>query len=114
MTFGERLRELREDCDMTQKSLAMVLNVSPRMVSFYESGKHFPRDESILIKLAEHFGVTTDYLLGHSNIKNFEKLGQLAALYEALPDQERMSLTQYIEFLGEKARKNSPSFLISY
>ena len=110
LTFGERLRGLREDSDLTQKALASVINVSPRMVSFYESGKHFPRDETILIKLAEHFGVTTDFLLGRSNIKNFEILGQMAKLYEVLPEQERKALSQYIEFLAEKAQKSSKKF----
>lgn len=105
MTFGERLRELREDCDMTQRALAMVLNVSPRMVSFYESGKHFPRDGAILVKLAAYFGVTTDYLLGYSNIKNFKQLEQLVKLYEVLPDPERAALSQYMEFLATKAQK---------
>ena len=64
MTFGARLRELREERNITQKTLGGIIGVSPRMVSFYESGAHFPRDESILLKLADYFGVSTDYLLG--------------------------------------------------
>ena len=50
MTFGERLRELREERDLTQKTFAGLLGVSPRMVSFYESGAHFPQDERILLR----------------------------------------------------------------
>lgn len=46
MTFGERLRELREERNITQKTLAEVLGVSPRMVSFYESGSHFLSDKN--------------------------------------------------------------------
>ena len=102
MTFGERLRGLREDSDMTQKALASVINVSPRMVSFYESGKHFPRDESILIKLAAYFGVTIDYLLGYSNIRNFKQVEQITKLFEILPESDRNHLYEYMEFLTTK------------
>ena len=44
MSFGSRLRLLREERNITQKQLGSIIGVSPRMVSFYESGAHFPRD----------------------------------------------------------------------
>ena len=69
MTFGERLRQLREERNLTQKAIAGIIGISPRMVSFYESGAHFPREEGTLLKLAQFFEVSTDYLLGRS--KNF-------------------------------------------
>lgn len=42
MTFAERLRELREERNITQKELGAHLGISPRMVSFYESGATSP------------------------------------------------------------------------
>lgn len=104
MTFGERLRELREDHDITQKVLAAVIGVSPRMVSFYESGAHFPRDESTLIKLASYFDVTTDYLLGYSNVRNAEQFKHLAHSFGLLSDSEREGLLQYLDFLLSKQK----------
>ncbi len=68
MTFGERLKSLREDNDEKQKDIAKLLFVSANMISAYELGKHFPKNEKSLITLAEHFGVSLDYLLGYSNI----------------------------------------------
>lgn len=53
-TFGERLQELRLDRGETQSDLAKLLNIGSRMISYYESDKHFPRDGEIIKKLAEH------------------------------------------------------------
>lgn len=108
MTFGERLRELREERDLTQKTLAGVLGVSPRMVSFYESGAHFPRDESILLKLADCFGVSTDYLLGYSDVRAAGQLHKLNQAFEALPEAERGSLLEYLDFLSAKQKRPKP------
>ena len=47
MTFSERLRQLRQEKKMTQAVLGRAIDISPRMISFYESGNHFPRDEII-------------------------------------------------------------------
>lgn len=64
-TFGELLAELRKDRGMTQKQLAEQLHVSVGTVSNYENGAHLP-DLEKLVELADHFGVTTDYLLGRT------------------------------------------------
>ena len=68
MNFGERLKSLREDNDEKQKDIAKLLFVSANMISAYELGKHFPKNEKSLITLAEHFNVSLDYLLGYSNV----------------------------------------------
>ena len=60
MGFAERLRALREDNDEKQSDIAHLLNVSGSMISFYENGVHFPRDEKMLLKIAEHFNA--DYV----------------------------------------------------
>lgn len=102
MSFGTRLRELREDHDITQKQLAEIISVSPRMISFYESGEHFPRDESILFKLADYFHVSTDYLLGYSNVY-FEKDAQtLNELFRSLPKSAQRNLLDYAAFLHDR------------
>lgn len=106
MTFGERLRELREERNITQKALAEVLGVSPRMVSFYESGTHFLSDESQLCKLADYFDVTTDYLLGRSTIRAVGQAERLNMLFVALPDAERKSIMDYSEYLLSRYKRN--------
>lgn len=74
MNFGERLKSLREDNDEKQKDIAKLLFVSANMISAYELGKHFPKNEKSLITLAEHFDVSLDYLLGHSNVPKYEDI----------------------------------------
>lgn len=62
--FLPRLRDLREDRDMSQKQVAAVLGIDQRVYSTYETGK---RDIPLhhLIALADFYHVTVDYLLGH-------------------------------------------------
>ena len=64
MQFGERLRSLRTDINMTQKELANKLSISPSTIGMYEQNRRVP-DAEMLSKIASLFGVTTDYLLGN-------------------------------------------------
>ena len=58
----KRLRDLREDQDMTQKAVGEALNVPQRTYAYYESGQRMipPR---VLCALADLYGVSVDYLL---------------------------------------------------
>lgn len=59
----ERIRNLREDMDLSQTQVAQVLNCSQRIYSNYERGDvDIPTD--ILIKLAQFHQTSVDYLLG--------------------------------------------------
>lgn len=58
-----RLRDIREDRDVSQKTLAAYLHIGQNTYSQYETGKRqLPLD--ILIRLAEYFDTSTDYILG--------------------------------------------------
>ena len=59
----QRIRDLREDKDLTQKQMAEILNCSQQVYSNYELGQRDIPTE-ILIRLAEYLNVTTDYILG--------------------------------------------------
>lgn len=61
--FGTVLKELRARAGLTQQQLADKLRLSKATVSYYEQALRSPSPE-VLIKLAETFHVTTDYLLG--------------------------------------------------
>lgn len=65
--LGNRIKALREKAGLKQDELAKKLSVSPSAVGMYETNKREPNNE-IIIKLAEFFNVTTDYLLGKSNV----------------------------------------------
>lgn len=59
----KRVRELREDRDLKQREIAEYLNVSQNTYSQYENGVISLTAET-LIKLADYYGVTVDYILG--------------------------------------------------
>ena len=63
-----RIRNLREDEDLNQETLGKLLNVSQTTYSRYESGDLDIPTQS-LIKLAEYYSTSVDYLLGLTDIK---------------------------------------------
>ena len=67
MLFSERMKELREQKEISQKQLAENMHISQSSVSEYENGNQQPPLE-MLIKLADFFDVNIDYLLGRTNI----------------------------------------------
>ena len=63
--FKERLKELRLECNMPRTKLAEILNVSVRLISYWENGER-ECDFNMLIKIADLFSVSIDFLLGRS------------------------------------------------
>lgn len=65
MKMYQRVRDLREDHDKTQKEIAQVLNMQLTVYQRYERGE---RDLPLwaAIKLADYYGVTLDYLVGRA------------------------------------------------
>ena len=66
MCFAKRLKELRLNNGLTQKELAKSIEVGRTTISEYESGKIVPKQEGLL-RIANHFNVSVDYLTGVSN-----------------------------------------------
>ena len=65
----ERIRNLREDLDMTQSQVGEYLHISQRSYAHYEAGtREIPIE--ILIELANLYQVNLDYLVGRTNIKD--------------------------------------------
>lgn len=65
----KHLRDIREDRDLRQKDIAKVLNVSQNTYSQYETGV-ISLTAEVLIKLADYYGVSTDYLLDRTEDRN--------------------------------------------
>lgn len=63
-----RIRDLREDRDLTQKQVAQLLGMSQTGYSKYETGEN-DIPTAVLIKLADFYQTTTDYLLGRTDKK---------------------------------------------
>jgi len=63
-----RIRDLREDADLKQQELAELLHVSQTTYSRYENGKLDIPSEALIL-LSRFYQVSTDYLLGLSNVR---------------------------------------------
>lgn len=64
----QRLRVLREDQELTQKQIAEILDMSQTGYSKYETGENDVPTQ-VLIKLADYYNTSTDYILGRTNVK---------------------------------------------
>ncbi|WP_420889751.1 helix-turn-helix domain-containing protein [Enterococcus mediterraneensis] len=68
----KNIRSIREDNDVTQQQMAQLLNVSQNTYSQYETGK-IEWTASTLIKVADYFDVSVDYLLDRTKKKKYGK-----------------------------------------
>jgi transcriptional regulator with XRE-family HTH domain len=94
--FSERLKSLRRASKMKQSELAHKLSLSQQTISLYEANKRHP-DLETLVRLADEFHVSTDYLLGrteHRNIlsKEFIHSSNLEELFQVLMEIPGMQL----------------------
>jgi transcriptional regulator with XRE-family HTH domain len=86
--LGKRLKLLRNEKKLYQKDIAKELNLTQESISFYESGKREP-DYKTLIKFADFYGVSVDYLLGRTdtrtnvtlNTKKYNRLHNIDRLH---------------------------------
>lgn len=74
LNFGEKLRNLRKQKNLTQKQLADMIGVKNSIISFYEVGDRIPSPE-IIIKLAKALHTTSDYLLGIEKTESVDVSG---------------------------------------
>ena len=94
MVFGDILRELLEDNDITQKQLAADLNIAATTIGNYIRGIREP-DFEILKLFATYFNVTTDYLLDfQSGITKEHGEDELLRLYRSLPGAQKELLLE--------------------
>ncbi len=63
MKFGEKIKNLREEAELSQTELGKAVNMTQRKVSYIECGKCEPSIEDI-VELCNYFKVSSDYLLG--------------------------------------------------
>jgi len=91
-TFGNRLRNLRENMNLTQLEVSIKIKCSCKVLSNYELDKREP-DFETLSKLCDFFNVTADYLLGRTANPKYYKQMEL--------DKKTENLLYYFEQLPE-------------
>lgn len=114
MLIGEKIKELRKNSKITQEQLGNAIGVSKMAISYFEKGKKSPGRES-LEKIADYFGVTTDYLLGRSEDPELneeenkvvsEEGKNIMSLIESLSEDERKKaweqLEMYVTYMQNK------------
>lgn len=118
MELGQRIKILRENAKLTQIELAKILRINNSTLSQYESGARVPSDD-IKIAIANHFGVSLDYLLrGEENVSNSETEYQIrdedirAAFFGGADDLSEEELSamwddakEYIQYKLEQRRR---------
>ncbi len=95
MSFGDTLRDLLNSYGITQKQLAMKLNIAPSTLGNYIQNSREP-DFETLKALADYFKVSVDYLIGHPSgeANNIEE-ENLLCIYRALsPEQKEIFIAQ--------------------
>ncbi len=66
LTFGEKLKNLREEQEINQTQLGKKLGMTQRKLSYIECGKCEPSIDDIVL-ICQYFGVSSDYMLGIPN-----------------------------------------------
>ncbi len=90
--YRSRIRDLREDRDLRQTDVSKVTGIDQKTLSNYETGKTLP-DSYALIRLADFFDVSIDYLVGRANINITDTSDikkQLDNIHTALDDIKKM------------------------
>ncbi len=98
------LRHLISQSGKTQKEIAFDLGLGSQRFNFYVTGRSEP-DISTLILLADYFGVTVDYLLGHEKeptVKD-DGLTEIERLFLSLPPARREEVLRFMEYQASQA-----------
>ena len=116
-SFGERLRSLRLEHNMTQEELANCFGLHKTRISQYELGKR-QADDEMKSKLANYFNVSLDYIMGKSDIKqSAEQIlndsnttialhsDETSLDYSELSDEAKKEVQDFIEYVRHKYNK---------
>jgi transcriptional regulator with XRE-family HTH domain len=109
MSFGERLKRLRQERGWSQAQLGLKLKIHQKQVSGYERGVHLPSAE-LLIRIAEIFNVSLDYLVlerseagRRPQMADRELLQKLEEL-DQLPERDRATIKAVLDTFLVKHR----------
>lgn len=104
MGYYQRLRDLKEDADLTQKQVSEIIGVSIKHYGKYERGEtDIPFEKAII--LAEYYNVSLDYIAGKTNIQNKLDLKisdeelSLIKKYAGLSERNKGKLELFLEQL---------------
>lgn len=94
--LSERLKELRNEKEISQRKLADFLKISPSTIAMYETNQRDP-DTDMLQNLADFFNVSVDYLLGRTDIRQ--------PLSNGLKPSKQSELSKELEGLSPESQE---------
>ena len=98
--FSERLKMLRKEKDISAEELATLLDINKSTISRYETNKTDPF-LPIVIKIADYFDVSLDWLAGISDIReSYITSSNILKLYNSLPDDKKREAFRYLSYLS--------------
>lgn len=100
MDLGTRIKILRESAGLSQIAFAKSLNISNSALSQYESGARVPSDAT-KIKIADHFNVSLDYLMGRTEQRRFPR----DRVSSKLSDTEGVLIRSFRQLNGDGQRR---------
>ena len=100
MDFGNRLRKLRKEKNMTQEELAKLINSTKANISKYETGKVEPNIETIRF-FADYFDVSVDYLLDKTNVRRQHDVLAFHTTAD-LTEEEWEEIKNYVDYIRSK------------
>lgn len=100
MDIGYKIRKLREELGLSQLELSEKLNLNNRILSRIELNERSVRDDE-LVTFADFFDVSTDYLLGRTNLRNYPETFA-AHTDEDMSDEAKAELESFKDYLRSK------------
>lgn len=117
MRKGNRIRELRKNYNLSQESFSSIFATTQQAVSRMENGIYdIPTD--LLVRMADFFNVTTDYILGISDVKRdlkkqarmdheMDRYYDIILRYQKLSDTNRRTFLVLLERLEQAQREET-------
>lgn len=104
--MNSRLKQLRKEKGLTLRELGKIASMTDANLSMIENGKHSLSEENTKF-FADYFNVSTDYLLGKTDIRNPIKKSDnfvLGGLENELDDEEKQQVLDFATYLVHKKR----------
>lgn len=114
MGFGARIKSLRNEKGWSQEYVCEKTHISPGALSRYENEVFEPKSLELVKDFANLFDVSTDYLLGKSDIRNPEdvkidndklRIGLSTKDYENITDEQKKQIEDFAKFVLKDNKK---------
>jgi len=113
INFGKRLANLRKSKGLTQQQLGDKIEVSKRVIAYYEGETKYP-PAHLIVPLSKALNITADELLGIKKTKSiadpkFSALWRKLKALETFTEKDRKAVLQYVDVIAERNKAQQKS-----